>query len=481
MDVLRCFRDKDLILPRMLFVLLATGLLAIAGCANVPGGSDAQVQYPKNIIIMFADGTAPTQWEFGKYSARHLRNEPFAVTDIVFREGTIGMLSTHSLDAFVTDSAAAASAMSTGYKVNNYAVSTSPDGKQYRTLMQAAKAQGKRIGLVTTATVYDASPAAFSVNAPSRSDYQSIVDQYLALEPDVLMGGGADFFLPAATPGGKRKDGKDVIAAFAAKGHQVVHNSAQLNAATGSRLLGLFAPEDMDLEIDRDAAKEPSTAEMAAAALKALSQASPNGFVLFVENENTDTAGHHMDAAALMRALWAFDKAVQVAIDFQRKAPADTLVIVTGDHETGGLAPTYALNDLSTNSSKNRFFTGPAQLKMLDGITMSLLDASEKLGKKPSSEAIDALLSKHFPGFTLDPDLRGAILKQQLLDRNYSYITESALARMVSRRTGIYWGTSGHTPEPVMVGAIGPGAGLFHGYQDNTDFAKHLHRLINGR
>lgn len=481
MEFMRLFRDMRLKMRSLAFPMWMAALLALAGCVGVPGSNEAQVQYPKNIIIMFADGTAATQWEFGKYSARHLRNESFAVTDVVFREGTVGMLSTHSLDAFVTDSAAAASAMSTGYKVNNYAISTAPDGKPYRTLMQAAKAQGKRIGLVTTATVYDASPAAFSVNAPSRSDYQSIVDQYLALEPDVLMGGGANFFLPATVPSGKRKDGKDVIAAFAARGHQVVHNTAQLNAATGSRLLGLFAAEDMELEIDRDAAAEPSTAEMTAAALKAISQSSPNGFVLFVENENTDTAGHRMDAAALMRALWAFDKAVQVALDFQRRTPADTLVIVTGDHETGGLSPTYALKDKSTNSSKNRFFTGPDQVKMLEGITMSLQEASEKIGKKPTSAAIDALLSKHFPGFTLDPDLREAILKQQLLERNYSYITESALSRMVSRRTGIYWGTSGHTPEPVTVGAIGPGARLFHGYQDNTDFARQLQRLVAGR
>ena len=480
MDRLKRIYRMHLTLPRLWFALCIAGALAVAGCAAVPGG-DAQVQYPKNIIIMFADGAASTQWELGKYSARHLRNESFAVTDVVFREGTLGMLSTHPLNAFVTDSAAAASAMSTGYKVNNFAVSMSPDGKPYTTVMEVAKARGKRIGLVSTATIYDASPAAFSVHAQSRRDYQSIVDQYLALEPDVLMGGGADFFLPATTPGGKRKDGKDVIAAFAAKGWQVVRNTAELNTATAARVLGLFADDDMDLELDRDAAKEPTTAEMTAAALKALSQASPNGFVLFVENENPDTAGHAMDAAALVRALWAFDKAVQVALDFQRKAPRDTLMIVAGDHETGGLSVTYALRDLSTTSSKNRFYAGDSQLKMLDGITMSMVRAAEQLGPTPSPAALDALLAKHFPGFKLDPDLREAILKQQTLERNFSGITASALSRMVSRQTGIYWGTSGHTTEPVMVGAMGPGADLFRGYQDNTDFGKHLHRLINGR
>ena len=237
----------------------------------------------------------------------------------------------------------------------------------------------------------------------------------------------------------------------------------------------------MDLELDRDAAKEPTLAEMTAAALKALSQASPNGFVLFVENENPDTAGHAMDAAALVRSLWAFDKAVQVALDFQRKTPGETLMIVAGDHETGGLSVTYALRDLSTTSSKNRFYAGDSQLKMLDGITMSMVRAAEQLGPTPSVRRARRNACQHFPGFKLDPDLREAILKQQTLERNFSGVTASALSRMISRQTGIYWGTSGHTTEPVMVGAMGPGADLFRGYQDNTDFGKNLHRLINGR
>jgi alkaline phosphatase len=458
------------------WLVLAVFVLA-AGCAGTPGiDGPVQAQAPKNIIIMFADGAAPTQWEFGRYTARHLRNEGFAVTDVVFREGTLGLMSTYSLDSFVTDSAASASSMSTGYKVSNFAISTGADGRRYPTLMQIAKERGKRIGLATTATIYDASPAAFSVNVPNRGDYQAIVDQYLKLEPDVLMGGGAEYFLPASA-GGKRKDGLDVIAAFAGKGWQVVRDTAALNVASGTRMLGLFAAEDMDLELDRDAAKEPTTAEMTAAALKTLTRDSPNGFVLFVENENTDTAGHLNDAAALMRALWAFDMAVQVALDFQRGSP-DTLVIVVGDHETGGLSPTYALRDLSSTASKNRFNADIAHLKMLEKITLSFAGMIEQLGPKPTAEQLDALVAKYYPGFRMDPDLREAILKRQPLERNFTNPVASALSRMVSRQTGVYWGTGGHTVEPVAIGAIGPGAKLFHGYQDNTDFAKNLRRLI---
>lgn len=458
----------------------AAFVLALAGCSSTPVSTASPGQQPKNIIILLADGAAPVQWDFGKYSSAVLRQQPFATTDVVFREGTLGLLSTHPHGAYVTDSAAAASAMSTGHKAANGAVSITPDGTPRRTVMQAAKAAGKRIGMVTTATIYDATPAAFAINARSRRDSQALVDLLLGLEPDVLMGGGADYFLPAGVRGGKRKDGKDLIAAFRARGHEIVRDTAGLKAATGGKLLGLFADEDMDFELDRDPSREPTTAEMAAAALQALSRQSPNGFVLLVENENTDTAGHANDAASLMRALWAFDDAVKVALEFQRRNPG-TLVIVTGDHETGGFSPTYALKDLSTLSSRNRFYAGDDQFRMLERITMSLNRVKEKLGRKPTDEVLDPLLAGHFPGFRLDADLRQLVLGQKTLERNFSYLPQNVLGRMIARQTGFYWGNSGHTPEPVAVGAIGPGAELFRGYQDNTDFGKHLHRLIQGK
>jgi alkaline phosphatase len=392
------------------------------------------------------------------------------------RQGAIGLLVTSPHGVYVTDSAAAASAMSTGFKVANGAVSITPDGKSPRTVMEAAKAAGKRIGLVTTATVYDATPVAFAVHAKSRRDSQALVDQLLALEPDVLMGGGAEYFLPEGA-GGKRKDGKDVIAAFRARGYRVATNPAELAAVPAGKLLALFNEDDMEFEVDRDSAKEPTTAEMAAAALKAL-EPGPNGFVLLVENENVDTAGHHNDAASLMRALWAFDDAVKVALEFQRRHP-DTLLIVTGDHETGGFSPTYALKELGNTSS--RFYPGDAELRMLERITMSLIRVKEKLGKSPTGEALDQLLAQHFPGFRLDPDLRALILAGKTDERNFTYSPQNALGRMIARQTGYYWGTSGHTPEPALVGAIGPGADLFRGYQDNTDFARHLHRLLQSK
>ncbi len=457
--------------------LLVAAMLTFAWGIDRAAGAEGAAG-PKNIIILFADGVAATQWELGRYSARVLRRQSFAATDVVFKDGSFGLLSTDPLNAFVTDSAAAASAMSTGVKVDNFAVSMTPDGKAHRTAMEAAKAAGRKIGLVTTAEIYDASPAAFSVHAKNRGEAQAIVDQYLAMEPDVLLGGGRDYFLPKSAPGGKRSDGKDMIAAFAQKGYRIARDTRELKNARGAKLLGLFAEEDMAFEIDRDPAAEPSMAEMARVALDVLSGTSPNGFVLFVENENTDTAGHYNDAAGVMRALWAFDETLRLALDFRSKAPNDTLVIVTGDHETGGLSATYARR---TASSDARLYVGIENLQMLERISISLGAAAKALGGKPSAEALDKLIAQHFPGFKLDADLREAIVRQTPLDLNFSYATQNALGRMVARQTGFYWGTAGHTTEPVAVGAIGPGAELFKGYQDNTDFARNLHRLIGGR
>ena len=460
--------------------------LALATLALVTACAQTQTQAwndakPKNIIILFADGAAATQWELGRYTSRELRNRSYAVTDIVFKHGTMGLLSTSSASSPVTDSAAAASAMSTGHKTSNDMAGVTPDGTPVRTVMEAAKARGKRIGLVTTAAVHDASPAAFSVHAKSRRESASIVDQYLALEPDVLMGGGRDYFLPKGTGGGKRTDGKDVMAAFAAKGYQLVHEPAALNSAGGPRLLALFADENMDFEIDRDPKREPSPAEMAAVALRVLSANNSNGFVLFLESENTDTAGHRNDAAALMRDLWAFDDAVQVALEFQRRSPTDTLVIVTADHETGGLSLSYALKDLSSLSRRNRFYPDRTHLELISRIRISLEKAAELLGRKPTAEGLDKVIAENFPGFTLDADLRAAILSGKTIERNMGYVPQGLLGRMVARQTGFYWGTSGHTTEPVVVGAMGPGESLFRGYMDNSDFAKALHMLIDAR
>jgi len=444
---------------------------------------------PKNIIILFADGTTSSQYEFGRYSSALLRQQSFAVTDIVMAKGQYQLMKTESANYFVTDSAAAASAMSTGYKVNNGSISITPDGKAPPTIMEVAKDKGKRIGLLSTAPIYDATPAAFSAHAKSRRDYELIVNQYLELAPDVLMGGGSNYFLPNSLPGGKRQDGKNVIEAFKVKGYQYINTPEQLNQIKSIKLLGLFAAEDLDYEIDRNSQETPNLAQMVTAALQVLNQDSKKsknrGFVLFAENENTDSAGHHNDVAALMRDLWAFDDAVKVALEFQKQNP-DTLVIVTGDHETGGFSPTYGRKNLEPPGNTNYLNVKIEQLKLIERYKMSLNAFSQKFKAKAkqttgSSELnayLNTLLQDNFPGLILDDDLREKILTQSQLGPNSNYLPSNILGLAIARQTGFYWGSAGHTPTPITVAAIGPGSQLFKGFDDNTAFAVKLRKLI---
>lgn len=456
-------------------------------------GAQGNLSRPKNIIILFADGTTASQYEFGRYTSEKLRQESFAITDIVMSKGYSQLMSTESANYFVTDSAAAASAMSTGYKVNNGAISVMPNGERPETLLTFAKVNKKRIGLISTAPIYDASPAAFSVHAKNRRESELIVNQYLDLSPDVLMGGGSDFFLPKTEQGGKRSDGKNVIELFKSNGYQYVSKPNELTLIQSPKLLGLFATEDIDFEIDRNPIDTPNLAQMLSAALKALSlpsKSSPinSGFVLFAENENTDSAGHQNDVAALMRDLWAFDDAVKVALEFQKKNP-DTLVIVAGDHETGGFSPTYGRKNLGSAGPNNYLNVGQSELRQIASIKMSLKDFSEKFKAKSNEGAstveLDAyltlLLQDNFPGIELDADLRKTILTQSQLGANYNYLLSNILAQAIARQTGFYWATSGHTPAPITVAAFGPGSQLFRGYEPNTQFSNKLKKLIQAR
>ncbi|QWD90751.1 alkaline phosphatase [Polynucleobacter sp. MWH-Braz-FAM2G] len=444
---------------------------------------------PRNIIILFADGTTSSQYEFGRYSSEQLRQQSFAVTDVVMAKGQYQLMKTESANYFVTDSAAAASAMSTGYKVNNGAISTTPDGKTPPTLIESAKESGKRVGLLSTAPIYDASPAAFSVHAKSRRDNELIVNQYLELAPDVLMGGGSNYFLPSSLDGGKRQDGKNVIEAFKEKGYQYISTPEQLKRINTSKLLGLFSEEDLNYEIDRNSQETPSLSQMVSAALQVLNQSSKKskdkGFILFAENENTDSAGHQNDVAALMRDLWAFDDAVKVALEFQKKNP-DTLVIVTGDHETGGFSPTYGRKNRGPAGNSNYLNIKIEQLKLIEGYKMSLNEFSRRFkakAKQTTSNAelnayLDTLLQDYFPNLVIDDDLREKILSQGQLSPNSNYLPSNILALAIARQTGFYWGSSGHTPTPITVAAIGPGSQLFKGFDDNTAFAIKLRRLM---
>ncbi len=254
----------------------------------------------------------------------------------------------------VTDSAAAATAWATGHKTPNGTISVDAKGRALPTVLEAAKRAGKATGLVTTAQVTDASPAAFAAHVVNRGAQDEIARQYLtASRPQVILGGGEDWWLPAGSPGAyEDKPAKDpeeaskgtkgdLIASAKRRGYTYVSDAQGLRAAPSDRkLLGLFANEEMfeqNPEGEGDLyAPVVSLATMTRKALRILGR-DKQGFFLFLEEEGIDEMGHENNAHLLVKAGAALDRAVGVAVAYQRRHP-DTLIVVTGDHETGGLA-----------------------------------------------------------------------------------------------------------------------------------------------
>jgi alkaline phosphatase len=282
----------------------------------------AQTPAPKNVILLIGDGMGLAQVTLARLSlgeALMMDSMPSG-----------GLAKTHSANSTITDSAAAGTALATGYKTNNGMISVLPDGKQVQTILEAASELGKATGLVTTVTITHATPAVFGSHVNSRGDEADIAPQYLDRKINVLLGGGRQFFIPQSAKESKRKDDRDLIAEAKSAGYEFVDAREAMLSAKGSKLLGLFQMSAMTTE-----APEPTLAEMADKAISVLSP-DKDGFFVMIEGGQIDWRCHANDVAGTIKQTLDFDAAVGKALDFARKRN-DTLVIVTADHETGGL------------------------------------------------------------------------------------------------------------------------------------------------
>ena len=294
-------------------------------------GAQAQSPRPKNLILMIADGCGPASITMARDYARAVLGRDELALDAI----QTGAVRTGSASSRVTDSAAGATAYACGVKTYNGAIAVDTAGRPLATLLEAAKARGMATGLVATSRITHATPAAFAAHVPQRAMESEIAAQMLAQRVDVLLGGGWSYFLPTAE-GGRRQDGRNLLREAEAMGYQVVRTAADFRRGVRRPVLGLFGPDHLPYEIDRDPEEVPSLAEMTRAALELLAD-DPDGFFLMVEGSRIDHAGHANDAAAHVREVLAYDEAVAVVLDFARR-DGQTLVVSVADHETGGLS-----------------------------------------------------------------------------------------------------------------------------------------------
>jgi alkaline phosphatase len=468
-------------------LVLRVGLLLIFGAFFSP--SDLTLAQPrppatspKYVFLFLSDGGGMAHLEIARQYRRQILNEDFVIVDKIMKEGSVGVMTTHAADSLSTDSAAAATALAGGCKANIGALGVCADGTIPVSAMELARRRGMRLALITNATVYDASPAAFVCHVPNRRDFSAIISRYLDLAPDVLMGGGKEQFLLKGQNGAFPAAETDALGAFLKKNYHLVENKTDLERSGSGKLLGLFAAKDMSFEIDRDKAREPSIYDMTRAGIKALHNNNPGGFFAFIESENIDTASHLSDIISVIHDYREFDRAVGLAYEFYRRYPRETLILVTSDHETGGLGFTLALKDLSSITASNQVAGTIEDFKKLQSIDISLQKAAQILGPRPNAEAIEKMMREHFPGFTLAPEFKEAIIRRQPFSRTlFGNITANTLGLMIANNTQIYWQNSAHTNQPVLVAALGASAENFRGYYDNADFGKKLKAVIEGK
>lgn len=306
----------------ILFALLVL-LLVFTGCAVGPapsGGPDGEL--PHGIILIVGDGMGVAHFTL----AGQLRGDEFQVG----RLPRTALIDTVPADQRATDSAASATAYATGVRTNNGYLGLDAGGRPQRTVVELAETVGMATGLVTTAPLADATPAAFVVHARDRHDSPEITRRFVSGGVDLLVSGGL-----GALGGG----GVPSLEALAeAGGYQPAKTAAELRAAGDGPVLAVLPSGRLDG--DSPAMPLPALAEWA---IERLAR-DPDGFFLLLEHEGPDSASHANDRAALEASLRSLDETVGVAMNFARQR-GDLLVIVAGDHETGGLRLAGTMED----------------------------------------------------------------------------------------------------------------------------------------
>lgn len=294
---------------------------------------------PKNIIFLIGDGMGVSQIYAGITARKDATNFE--------RMKFIGFSKTASFDDYITDSAAGATAFSIGKKTYNGAIGVDKDSIPQETILETAEKNGLATGLVATSTITHATPASFIAHVKSRKAEDDIASYFLQTDIDVFIGGGRKRFTTA------RKDGDDLLEALRAKKYNVVNTMYEMNYVKTGKLCALLEEEAMapywpdsikskdkylGTEIERKESRADMLPKSAQKAIDLLSQ-NKKGFFLMVEGSQIDWGGHANNKAYVVGEMLDFENTLGQVLDWAEK-DGNTLVVVTADHETGGMALT---------------------------------------------------------------------------------------------------------------------------------------------
>ncbi len=446
---------------------------------------------PKYIFLFIGDGMALPQINAAQLFLSSSFEDAVVPKLSMLKFPVQGMTTTYSSNSFITDSASAGTAIATGKKTNDGVVSMDPTlTEAYPTVAQFAKSKGMKVGIISSVSLDHATPAVFYAHQKSRNDYYEIGLQAVTSNFDLFGGGTFN------RPDNRGKD-RDLFEIAVENGFTLIRTQAEfeaLNSVDGKVIItNEVTPSSGAMVYDIDRKNEFSLADITAKAIELLKNDS--GFFIMVESGKIDWACHANDAAASVGDTIAFDRAIAEAIKFYNEHPEDTLIVVTGDHETGGLTLGFAGTKYVAN------VPAIGTQKMSYEAFDALLSSQKSEGKLNSFEDLLSLVEDNFglvatgrpQGIPLDDAelarlqeafgyyMSGSVPKDSrtyTLYGGYNPVSVT-LTHILNEKAGLGWTTYSHTGVPVATFAMGVGQELFAGFYDNTDIGKNLFKLLN--
>ncbi|MDO9510584.1 MAG: alkaline phosphatase [Bacteroidales bacterium] len=450
----------------------------------------AQNNTPKYVFLFIGDGMGLAQVHTtevfmesmkGKIGDKKLRMNTFPVQSL---------MTTYALNRNITGSAAAGTAIASGFKTSiNTIGMDSAKKKPLISIAEMAHQKGMKVGIISTVSLNHATPAAFYAHQPERDLYYEIASEIPASGFEFFGGGGL------YQPKGKNKDLPDVFESLKASGYSLLTGKRELKnlKPTNGKVFvmntRLGKGAEMPYTIDRDTCIDFSLADITSKAIEYLNN--PKGFFMMIEGGMIDWAGHSNDAATIIHEVMDLDNAVDVAYRFYLKHPRETLIIVTADHETGGLALGWAGKKYALNL--NLLATQKASHYELENAFKAYYSEYCKKGC-----SYDDVLKHFYPVLGLHPDSLNEAEKDMIWTAFKASIYKSmpyadkklndaiwgsndplsnTAIKILNQKAGIGWTSWSHTGTPVPLMAIGAGSHLFDAYLDNTDIVRHLRQL----
>ena len=449
------------------FLLLLTVFATFVLCAEPP----------KYVFLFIGDGMSTPQRMIADEFSRVKEGRQLLMNTLPVQATTRSC----SANSLVTDSAAAATAIACGVKTNNGMLGVDPKERPVESVAEVARKNGYKVGIVTSITINHATPGGFYAHQKHRSlGYEIGLD---------LINSGFEYFGGGGL--GKYADNKkspsyrgNIYELAAKSGYTVVSTKKELLALRPGcgKVFARGAEGALPFEIDSDGSVA-TLAEFTAKGIELLDN--PNGFFMMVEGGTIDPCGHANEAAGNLTEVLGLDKAVRVAMEFAEKHPNETLIIVTGDHETGGMTMGFAgtgynlyMDRLANQScSRNEFVRRVRKAR----------EAKPDL----NYEDVKPILEKAF-GFKFSGKGPMVITANEEKELKKAFVTSKdgktqvralqlgkIASLIMSHKAGIGWTSGAHTALPVLTTSWGKGSENFTGFIENTDIAKKLKAVLS--